>query len=456
MPKLSGARQLAVQVNRQARERQAYTADVLDAQLAKCTLLHDDRAFARVLCLGVAATVGTLDDIINRCLRSPRDIRDNVRDALRISTYEIIFLDKDPYAAVDQGVELVRFVAPPAAGLANSVLRKIVRAKASFPFGDPAIDDAALARLYGFPAWLAKALVAQMGREAAESFMKASNAPAAVFIGVNAARTDDATVRREFGREEIPLDAVRDPVTGACIPGCYRLRDARAVASHAARHFFERGGILVSDAAAQAIAALALPDAYPGEFLEVGSGRGTKTILLQSDAVRKWGNQMALTCVDSYEFKDKIVRKRAQTYGIELDAAVKADGRHLAGTAADKIFGAAFVDAPCSGLGTLRRHPEIRWRMTPTDVLKLADLGFELLEEAGRHVRVGGRLTYATCTVLAQENEVVIKRFLESETGKGFRLQPLVRGDKPLAVYRSPLIAEGCDAHFAAVLRRVE
>ena len=456
MPKLSGARKLAVQVNRLAREREAYTADVLDAQLAKSDLLHDDRAFARVLCLGVAATVGTLDEVINRCLRSPHDIRNNVRDALRISTYEIIFLDKDPYAAVDQGVELVRYVAPPAAGLANSVLRKVVRAKESFPFGDPATDDKALARLYGFPVWIARALVAQMGREAAAAFMKASNAPATVFIGVNAARTDDAAVKREFGREEIALDAVRDPVTGAGIPGCYRLRDARGIASHAARHFFNKGGILVSDAAAQAIAALALPADYPDGFLEVGSGRGTKTILLQSDAVRKWDKQMALTCVDSYEFKDKIVRERAQTYGIELEGAVKADARHLAGTAADKVYGAAFVDAPCSGLGTLRRHPEIRWRMTPADVLKLADLGFELLSEAARHVRVGGQLTYATCTVIAQEDEAVIKRFLESKAGRGYRLQPVTRGDAPRFVYRSPLTAEGCDAHFAAVLRCVE
>jgi len=187
MSELNPARLLAVHVGAAARTRDAFAGDVLDARLGASGLSSEDRAFARVLSLGVASSWGTLDDVIDRCLRSPRDIEVDVRDALRVSTYEMVFLDKAGHAAVDQGVELVRAVQPKAAGLANAVLRKISVLKDDFPFGDPSSDDAALARSFAFPLWLASLLIEQMGRAAAARFMQASNTPAPVFFGVNAA-----------------------------------------------------------------------------------------------------------------------------------------------------------------------------------------------------------------------------------------------------------------------------
>ncbi|MEG0476265.1 MAG: transcription antitermination factor NusB, partial [Raoultibacter sp.] len=165
--KASAARIFAVRVGRAVRMRNAFTHDIITAQLEKTKLTPEDKAFATKLALGVTSSVGTLDEIIDRCLRSPKDISPEVRDALRISTYEIIFLGKSLHAAVDQGVELVRFVAPEAAGLANAVLRKVSRAKEEFPFGDVATSTGALARQQAFPLWMAQLLVEDLGREAA-------------------------------------------------------------------------------------------------------------------------------------------------------------------------------------------------------------------------------------------------------------------------------------------------
>ncbi len=126
--------------------------EVMVRLVDEAPLSPEDRAFATRLVLGVVSTRGVLDDVLNRCMRTPHDVTDDVRDALQLSAYEIIFLEKSPHAAVDQGVELVRSIAPRAGGVANAVLRKVVAAKSRFPFGDPSSDIAAYARLHGFPA----------------------------------------------------------------------------------------------------------------------------------------------------------------------------------------------------------------------------------------------------------------------------------------------------------------
>jgi len=456
MSELNPARLLAVHVGAAARNRDAFAGDVLDARLGSSGLSREDRAFARVLSLGVASSWGTLDEVIDRCLRSPHDIEADVRDALRVSTYEMIFLEKAGHAAVDQGVELVRSVQPKAAGLANAVLRKISILKDEFPFGDPSSDDAALARSFAFPLWLASVLIDQMGRSAAARFMQASNTPAPVFFGVNAVKSDDASVKRAFARDGIELHQARIFEGGPAIPGCFRAPAAAAVADHAARHFFDEGKVLVSDAAAQCIAALVLPKGEPADFLEVGSGRGTKTILLQSNAQRRYGHQMNLTALDSHGFKTELLRKRAQKYGTSINETVCADARDLKDVFGTRMFDGAFIDAPCTGLGTLRRHPEIRWRLTPDQIGRAVDIGSAMLEEVAQYVRPGGRLMYATCTVLSQENEYTIKRFLDTPIGRSYRIVPCAVTPHSRLFCKTVVTVDGCDAHFAASLQRID
>lgn len=149
--KLSKARIAALNAIVDIRKNEAFARDVLNKTLNTHVLSTADRAFAAKLTLGVSQTLGTLDDLIYRCVESPDDIKDNVMDCLRISTYEIIYLEKEPHAAVDQGVELVKAVEPRARGLANLVLRKMVKLKKEFPFGNPDTSTEAFARIYAIP-----------------------------------------------------------------------------------------------------------------------------------------------------------------------------------------------------------------------------------------------------------------------------------------------------------------
>lgn len=442
--KASPARLAALDVVRAVRERDAFAQDVIGTRIDRSDLSSEDRAFATKLALGTVSAVGTLDEVIDRALNSPDDVKPDVRDALRLSAYEIVFLGKSPHAAVDQGVELVRSFAVSASGLANAVLRKIVALRASFPFGDPMRDPEALARLHAFPLWLTRKLVADLGPQAALDFMRASNEQAPLFIAVNAAKTGDESLVAAFEKLDEGLDPVA--VDDVRVPGCYRVLDTRALLLPEVKRLFGQGKILVSDAASQLVAASVLPERKPETLLEVGAGRATKTILLQSGAMRAWGSQLELTALDNHAFKTRLLKERADRYNVQVAEALTGDALELDAVVGEGcLFDEVFIDAPCSGLGTLRRHPEIRWRISPADIVEFARVQLGMLRSAALHVAVGGTLAYATCTVTREENNGVVKAFLDSDAGSGFELAP-INGRSCVATRLRP---GSPDAHFA-------
>ncbi len=425
--KASPARVAAHDALTEVRERRAFAQDVIAHGIDVSHMKPEDRAFATTIVLGVVSARGLLDEVIDKFLEDPRDISPSVRDALRISTYEILFLGKRPHAAVDQGVELVKSIAPPAAGLANAVLRKVVAERATFPYGDPATDIDALARACAFPGWLARVLVNDLGPEAAVDLMRASNERPPLFVAVNAVKGGPDVVLRAFEKAGEPVEPVS--VDGVEVPGCLRVLDPRALLLPEMKRLTGTGRILVSDAASQLVAASILPDAKPASLLEIGAGRATKTILIQSDAVRRYGSQIEqYVAVDNKEFKVRLLRERAKEFGTRVSEALAADAMDLEPALGDRTFGVVFLDAPCSGLGTLRRHPEIRWRIQPADIISFARNQLAMLREASTRVAPGGTLAYATCTVTRAEDNAVVKAFLDTPEGSDFALAPIAGG----------------------------
>ena len=434
------ARQAACAIGRVVRERNAYVAEVTPAVLAKFQgISPEDAAFATKIARGVTATVGTLDEFINRNMKTPNDIDEVVRDAMRVSAYELLFLDKPAYVVVDQGVELVCSVAPKAGGLANAVLRRMSESAKTFPFGNPNLSLQVLARSQAFPMWLAKRLMNEMTLPKATAFMHACNTDAPVFITVNSVKGDFEQIEEAFDQAGSLLEALED------VQGCYRVKEARSLRSADVRALFEAGELLVSDEGAQTVAQLAMPAEEPASFLEIGSGRGTKTILLQSAAHRAFGHCVPMTSVDDHEFKGKILGERCAAYGIDTVEPLTADAHTLSQKLPEASFDAVLLDAPCSGVGTLRRHPEIRWRLKPEDITSMASINLDLLIEATKMVKPGGVITYATCTVFPEENEQVVERFLKTKFGEQFEIEEQVQ---------TTLTTNGPDAHYAARLRR--
>ena len=449
----SPARRFARQVVTKIRERSGYAHDVLDAALNHSDLCAEDRSLATRLTYGSIQTQGTLDEALDRYLKAGR-VESRVRDSLRIAAYELLYLHTPPRAAVHQGVELVREVRPQAAGLANAVLRRLSDEVGSFPWGDPSVDDTALARLYAHPRWIADLWVEELGRDLAASVMAADNEPPPLFVAENSFAGDPAAAIHSLETD--------GAMPAACeLAGCHRLEDpAAAVRSQALRS----GAVVACDAAAQLVARLARARAG-SNVLEIGSGRGTKTLLMQADAVTS-GGAANIYAVDLHAYKAELLRGRLDVFsvpGVTTLAGDATDIGSVEGLPADLSFDIALVDAPCSGLGTLRRHPDQRWRVRPGDVASLAELGERLLAQAAQAVRSEGLVVYSTCTIADRENAGVVRSFLASELGSEFCIDRL--GEEVPEAWRRFITDDGFfqsvpepdgpDGHFAARLRRL-
>lgn len=450
--KATPARLLAHEVLVYVREEGCYLSEGVDKFITYSDKTGKERAFARLLATEVVARKGTLDEIIDSVLRTPEDVEPDVRDALRMSFCEIFFLNKPDHVAVDQGVEVVRSFAPQAAGLANFALHRAVELKEEFPFGDPETSMKALAVSEGFPEWLTERLVSELGREEALRFMQRSNNPAPLFFMLNLACVDGAKALAEMVSRRVKVVPVSKSVDLPTAFPAFGFAERTAVTDQYVAKLLSEGALVISDVAAQSIASLAMPEQKPQRFLEIGAGRGTKTILLQNAALSRFGQQVSIDTLDMDTERTEERKKHLAQANVNQGKVFVKDATNLSDFDADS-YDAIFIDAPCSGIGTLRRHPDIRWRMNADDVSSLSEVGLKMIKEAARLVKVGGQLTFATCTVLNEENSDVVKSFLESDAGAGFEV---VRTFTTDALYREKVTGPIYDAHFACVLKRVK
>ncbi len=450
----SPARRAAYRVVKRVREREAFGPQTLDAVLSAAKLSPGDTALATRLTYGTLQTQGVLDGAIDRVTDKPGAIEPQVRDALRISAYELLFMRTPARAAVHEGVEMVKSVRKQASGLANAVLRKVAASVDSFPWGDPATDVDALARLAAHPRWLVDLFVAELGEEDARLMLAADNEPAPLYLWHDPF----------MGTFVEAVDALNgdgaDPAEYV-LRGCIEARTpAAAVRGEAVRrHLLE-----ITDASAQVVA-LAVGAHPGGVVVDLAAGRGTKTAQLQALSVAA-GGPADLYAVDIHPFKTDVLRGRMKTLGVPGVTVLTGDaldGASIEGLPAAGCADAVLLDAPCSGLGTLRRHPEKRWRITPEAIAELGELQSRLLEQAASLVAIGGVVVYSTCTVTRAENHDVVTGFLASEAGEGFvtrtpvaDLPESLRGwIGPEGWFQSQPRAGGPDGHFVAALVRV-
>ena len=435
MARATDARRQALALLGERRRRDARARDLLRASSELDALTERDRAFATRLVLGATAAEGALDHFLDGHLRRGARLEPRVRDALRLSSFELLYLDGRADVCVSQGVELVRGVAPRAAGLANAVLRRVAEvdvaavAAARRRVSDGVFDAGDLALVGALPTWLCERALESLGDADAAAWARGALEPAGAWVaGFKRGQTPFESLLRDAGcaPEEGPL------------PGSYLLG---APARLAPSGLVERVDVIPCDLAAQEVARAAAP--APGErVLEVGQGRGTKTLLLEGAACAA-GGPCEIVAVEVSPRKSELAARRMEAAGISGHVrCVCADGRRLGDDLG--LFDLVFLDAPCTGTGTLARHPEIAWSLALDAAHELASLQRELLASAASRVAPGGRLVYATCSILAEEDEHVVESLLASPLGAAFEL---VRSGRTA-------VRPGVDTHFHAELRR--
>jgi len=333
-------------------------------------LEHRDAVFVQRIVYAAIRYLTRIDRTIE--VFASRPVDDAVRSVLRIGVAEVLFTDGDDYAAVDSAVEAVRAVgAPRAAGFVNGVLRAVVRG------GEPELPSGAEgeALRFGIPPWLYEDVVDAYGVEDAAAFLAASNEPARVGV-----RDRDGIVPGE-------------PVDG--IVGAYMIDD---VAGH--REAIDRGRLAVADPSSTAAGAAL--DPQPGErVLDLAAAPGGKTLHL-SDLM---GGEGMLVAMDRHSRRAGSAKRRLERVGADVLWVI---GDATAPPFASGTFDRVLLDAPCTGLGTLRRRPEIRHRLTAGSAAEAGRLQRQMLEAALTLLRPGGRLVYSVCTITPEETGAVV------------------------------------------------
>ena len=442
------ARSLAVHILNRIDQAGLFAEPLLDQALSRggLTDIHDRRLLTEIV-YGTLRMRGRIDWVIAFFYKGdPASMDGGVRNILRTALYQFFFTDRIPaFAIVDEAVKLVKATHPTASGLVNAILRNVIRREKEIPWpqieADPAVH---ISVVHSHPLWLVKRWIALFGLQETLSLCTANNEIPPLTVRVNRLKStrdelmqhlrhSGFTVREtEFSPDGLVL-------THPAIP----LRDTFS---------YKEGRIQVQDEASQLAARLL--DPRPGEkILDACAGAGVKTSYL----AEIMQNQGEITAVDISRQKVKALRENAERLGIAIIAPLVRDLREDPGEAFRGAFDGILLDVPCSGLGTLRRNPEIKWRITAQDLHRHADLQKRLIACVAGCLRQGGRLVYSTCSVMSEENEDVIADFLSRH--RDFRCI------HPPAVIPLPMLTDegffktrtdrhGTDGFFGAVLMK--
>lgn len=398
------AREIALNILNEIYNQQAYANIALSRQLTKQASTNSnisdmDRRFITELVYGTVKAGDTLIWIIKRFVNRPLQKIDLViLNILRLGVYQIVFMDKiPPSAACNESVNLAKkFSNQGSAKFVNGVLRNLIRQpeKYTMPTGNKASE---LAIREQHPLWLVKKFIHTFGSEAAIALCRFNNTEAPLILRTNTLKT----TRENLIKQLMELNCEIEP--SKLTPEGIICKTHPSLSSFTP---LQNGLAQVQDESSMLVAHVVNPK--PNEFIiDTCSAPGGKTTHIAT----LMNNQGKIIAGDIYEHKLKLIEENATRLGINIIETKLLDARkigELYPQKADKVL----VDAPCSGLGVLRRKPDSRWNKTPELLTELPELQLEILESASQAVKPQGALIYSTCTIMPEENIYVINAFL--------------------------------------------
>lgn len=405
-----------------------------------------DRALAGEIATGTVRWQGAFDHVIAAFAgRAPSRLDPEILAILRIGMFQLLHLDRVPASAVvDDAVQLARKAGKKSAsGFVNALLRRVSRERAALPLPvEPPLDF--LSITLSHPRWLAERWLSRHGYAAAEAWARFDNSPAPLTLRVNTLRTSRDALIADLAAAGVSAEPAPFAAAGLIVTAGNPLLTPLA----------HTGRFVIQDEASQLVGEYV--DAAPGErILDACASPGGKT------------TQMAAAMEDRGTIVAADVRGRRLTLltrtiaesGARHVQVVQADAR--AAPAFRDIFDAVLIDAPCSGLGTIRRDPDVRWRRTEADLPALAAAQSDMIAQLASTVRPGGRLVYSTCSSEPEENEQVVDAFLAAHpdfrraTPALFERRPQRAAllDRDGALKTLPF-RDGLEAFYAAALVR--
>ncbi len=422
------SRELAINVLYKVEFGEGYSNVELDKELNKSDLNALDKALASEIVYGVLTWKITLDEIIKMYSSVKlKKISPWILNILRIGIYQIVFLDKIPEsAAVNESVNLAKKYGHDASSrFVNAILRKISKNEMDklleYLGTKPITEEELISIITSHPLWLVEELLKQYDKKFVSELLNANNITPEITIRANTLKTSRDELFKLLSLKNID-----------CKKG--NLRDSIKV-----RKLTDFGTQLfsVQDEAAQ-LACLKLNTKPGDEVLDACSAPGGKTTYI-AELMKNTGHVDAW---DIHPHRVRLVEEAAKKLDISIiNATVKDATTYSAGLI--KRYDKILLDVPCSGLGVIRKKPDIKWTRTMEDVNELLNIQMEILEKCSDYLKIGGRMVYSTCTILKQENEEQIEKFL--------RLHENFKLVEKINLYPH---VDGADGFFIAVLER--
>lgn len=394
------SRQAALLTLERCRKDDAWVSAVLDGVIKKEGLDRRDSSLATALVLDVLQNRTFYDFLISRfCTLPPEKLEKRVLDILRLGVCQLVSLDRiPPRAAVNETVGLCASSGVPrASSLVNAVLRKIAENSDKLP-EVPGVGTAEyLAVRYSHPLWLAEHFFREKGYAFTEALFAADNNRAPLDIQINTCRTTREDYLHRLQERAIPYEI--PPFPDACI--------SLSGGSVGELPGFDEGLFFIQDRAART--AVEIASLRSGmRVLDACASPGGKSFAAAMDM----DNRGEIVSCDIHEKKLSLIRESAGRLGLELIRTECRDAREFASDY-ENAFDAVIADVPCSGLGVLRKKPEIRSKKAE-EIRSLPAIQRDILANLARYVRPGGILLYCTCTILCRENENIIEEFLSA------------------------------------------
>lgn len=391
MSEVTPARRVAFAVVRRVFEQDAYADRALHSEAKG--LDPRERPLAMQLAYGTVQRKLTLDHFVEHLARPVDELDPPTLAALRLGLYQLAFLDGvAAHAAVGESVELAKGGRGGGHKLVNAVLRRAARGE--LPALPPDDTPAGAAIAHSYPPWLVERWWEQFGAGETRALLRAGNAPGELALRVNALRATPADVTAALGALAPAVHArpaADELPEGLVVEGAF---DAHG-------HPLYRGGAYVTQSRAAMLVGRAV-DPQPGErVLDLCAAPGGKTTHLAA----LMGDSGEIVAVERHAGRARALQRTCERMGASSVRVVHGDAARFT---TDTPFDRALVDPPCSGLGTLQGHPDLRWRMSPEAIERLARGQAAFLDAARAAVRPGGTIVYATCTLSQPENEAVV------------------------------------------------
>jgi 16S rRNA (cytosine967-C5)-methyltransferase len=397
-----GVRGLAVKILNRVERTDAYLEKLLDHEMRSSELAGQDKALLYEIVHGVIRWMGRLDWILNGFYKSQfSKAIPNLKNALRVALYQILFLDKIPkHAIVNEAVEFVKKLqGQKPADLTNAILRNIIRNKNQIRYPDPEEDLVGyLCAFYSHPSWMVKRYLQRFGREATEMLLSVNNERPFLTLKVNDIKTNLDEFKNLLNSVNLKFNQ------GKYLSEFFKLQNLTNIT---AWEYFSKGYFYIQDESAGL--ACRLLDVKPGmQVLDLCAAPGGKTAYL-AGLMKNHGKIIA---IDRYDSRLNIMRQNLSRLGITCVQTVESDALEFNGGLFDRVL----ADVPCLGSGTLSKKPDIKWKKDLFDLRQINTLQFNLIEKASSLVKPGGVLVYSTCSIEPEENNEIVERFLQAHT----------------------------------------